>query len=324
MLNSFHSITRSSNLVLAALGMSAFMTACTVAPQPLASGVENIHLATAMTAKTEYITLHGETIAYRSFGAGEPVLLLNRLRGTLDTWDPLFLDSLAATHRLIIVDYPGVGYSSGTLPPHMSATAEFVADFATSLDLPEFVLLGWSWGGLVAQTVAFEHPGRVSKMVLIGTSPPGENAPPLKKVFLDRAFKPVNDLEDEEILFFEPDSAKSREAARQSHDRIYQRQGVTEKIPSTPEAIMAYLNAASGFREDKMHYRDTLLSTQLPILVISGDDDPSAQVGNWLVLVDHTKSVNLVVYPDAGHAPQHQYPELSVATIDAFLEHAGE
>lgn len=324
MMTTFHSMTRSSNLVLAILCMTAFMAGCTVAPQPLASGAENIHPATAMTAKTEYITLHDETIAYRSFGAGEPILLLNRLRGTLDTWDPLFLDTLAATHALIIVDYPGVGYSSGTLPPDMSATAEFVADFATSMGLPEFSMLGWSWGGLVAQTVAFEHPDRVSKMVLIGTSPPGENALPVKKIFLDRAFKPVNDLEDEEILFFEPDSAKSREAARQSHDRIYQRQGVIEKIPSTPEAIMAYLNAASSFREDKMHHRDTLLSTQLPILVISGDNDPSAQVGNWLALVDQMKSFNLVVYPDAGHAPQHQYPELTVATINAFLEHAGD
>jgi hypothetical protein len=52
---------------------------------------------TASTATTQYVEVGGSRIAYRSIGSGSPLVLLTRMRGTLDTWDPLFLDQLAAT-----------------------------------------------------------------------------------------------------------------------------------------------------------------------------------------------------------------------------------
>ena len=65
--------------------------------------------------------------------AASPLVLLTRMRGTLDTWDPLFLDQLAATHRIITVDYPGIGYSGGSLPTDVAEVAAFVNAFTTDL-----------------------------------------------------------------------------------------------------------------------------------------------------------------------------------------------
>ncbi|MDR6919826.1 hypothetical protein [Chryseobacterium sp. 2987] len=56
--------------------------------------------------------------------------------------------------------------------------------------------------------------------VLIGTNPPGENEIPIEQVFFDHALKPINDLEDEYYLFFDPASEKSRRPAKESHERI--------------------------------------------------------------------------------------------------------
>lgn len=81
---------------------------------------------TASTATTQYVEVDGNRIAYRSIGAGSPLVLLTRMRGTLDTWDPLFLDQLAVTHRIITVDYPGIGYSGGSLPTDIAEVAAFV------------------------------------------------------------------------------------------------------------------------------------------------------------------------------------------------------
>ena len=131
------------------------------------------------------------------------MVLLTRMRGTLDTWDPLFLDELTKSNRVITVDYPGVGYSSGKLPPQIGQVADFVAAFADAIELDRFVLLGWSWGGTVAQTFIVEHPGRATHAVLIGTAPPGKGGVPIQQAFLDRAFKPVNDFADELVLFRE-------------------------------------------------------------------------------------------------------------------------
>jgi pimeloyl-ACP methyl ester carboxylesterase len=111
------------------------------------------------------------------------MILLNRTRGTLDTWDPLFLDRLAETSRALPWTYPGVGYSAGTLPADMSSAAAFAAAFATAVDAKRFVVLGWSWDGLAAQALLLEHPQRVSPAILVGTNPPGKVELPMQQAF---------------------------------------------------------------------------------------------------------------------------------------------
>ena len=78
----------------------------------------------AATAANQFVEVAGNRIAYRAIGRGEPMILLTRMRGTLDTWDPLFLDELAKSNRVITVDYPGVGYSTGALPPEIGDVAK--------------------------------------------------------------------------------------------------------------------------------------------------------------------------------------------------------
>jgi len=272
---------------------------------------------TAATAPNQFVEVEGNRIAYRAIGSGPPMILLTRMRGTLDTWDPLFLDELAKANRVITVDYPGIGYSTGALPTAIGDVADFVAAFADAIDLDRFVLTGWSWGGTVAQTFLVEHPGRATHAVLIGTAPPGKGVP-IQPAFLERAFKPVNDLDDEIVLFFEPKSAASRAAAKASRDRIYARHGVANRIPSTPEMIQAYIAAATTYHEDASGRREKLKVSRTPILVISGDNDISTAVENWFALNREIPNAHLIVYPETGHGPQHQYPELTAAQIALF------
>jgi pimeloyl-ACP methyl ester carboxylesterase len=272
----------------------------------------------AASAPNQFVEVAGNRIAYRTFGNGKPMVLLTRMRGTLDTWDPLFLDELAKSNRVITVDYPGVGYSTGKLPPEIGDVANFVATFADAIGLDRFVLLGWSWGGTVVQTFLVDYPERATHAVLIGTAPPGKGGVPIQPAFLDRAFRPVNDLDDEIVLFFEPDSNISREAAKASRDRIYARPGVTEQIPSTPEKIQAYLSAAATYRDDAAGRLEKLKVTRTPVLIISGDHDISTAVENWFALNRRIPNAHLIVYPQSGHAPQHQYPQLAAAQIALF------
>lgn len=277
---------------------------------------------TAETATTRYVEVAGNRIACRSIGSGAPMILLNRMRGTLDTWDPLFLNGLAETLRVITVDYPGIGYSSGALPGDIGKAADFVDAFATAINVPQLIIAGWSWGGLVAQTFLLDHPERVSHAVLIGTNPPGKVDIPIQQVFIERAFKPVNDLADEEVLFFEPKSKVSRQAAKASRERIYARPDVVSKIPSKMEEIQAYIAAAQGFGEDKEGRRERLSTTRTPILVVCGDHDTSTAGQNWFPLMGRLPNTHLVVYPESGHGPQHQYPGLTVHHINGFLRQA--
>ncbi|MEW5676037.1 alpha/beta hydrolase [Flavobacterium enshiense] len=275
---------------------------------------------TAATAKTQYVEINGDKIAYRSFGKGSPIVLANRMRGTLDTWDPLFLDGLAKTHRVITFDYPGIGYSTGTLPTDMSKVAKFVKDFTATIKVQKFAMLGWSWGGFVTQTTLLEYPNSVTHAVLVGTAPPGiKNDLPIQQKWVERALKPVNNLEDEEILFFEPDSEFSRRMAKESRDRIYARPGVVDKIASTMDIFQLFLKGHEKFKED-MNRREELTKTNIPILIICGDNDTSVPAEHWYKLSGKFKNAQILVYPESGHGPQHQYPELSAQYIDQFIK----
>lgn len=276
----------------------------------------------ALQAPTLYVNVGADRIAYRKIGTGSPIVLANRFRGTLDTWDPMFLDALSRRHTLILFDFPGVGYSDGVMPENMEGVVRFVEDFTKAVDVPRFTILGWSWGGLVAQAYFLDHPERVSHAILLGTNPAGQNAIPLQQAFLERALKPVNDLRDEEVLFFEPKSARSRQLAQKSHDRIYSRTDVAPRIPSTSEQFQRYFRVAEGFHQDAAARRERLMQSMLPILVFSGDHDTSTAGQNWFPLIGQMRNAQFVFHSEAGHAPHHQYPEWSVRTMETFLEEA--
>lgn len=273
---------------------------------------------TALNVETQFAEINNNTIAYRQFGNGAPLFFVNRFRGIMDTWDPLFLDSLAEKNTVILFDYPGIGSSEGELPLDIVEVAGTVPALADHLGIDKFNVLGWSYGGLVAQAVTFQNQDRVLNTVLIGTNPPGENAVPIEQVFFDHALKPINDLEDEYYLFFEPASEKSRQAAKESHDRIGQRLE-RSLIPSTMEVFQRYIAGSGTMKEDKLSFRDGYKTLKSHVLVISGDHDISFATENWFPLLRNAPTMQHIILNDAGHGPQHQHPELTAGYINLFL-----
>lgn len=273
----------------------------------------------ATNSETQFADLPGRTIAYRSIGEGIPIILINRFRGTIDTWDHLFLDLLAEKHRVITFDYSGIGYSTGTLPTDIKEVAKDVTDLADFLKIKKTILMGWSYGGLVTQAATLLNPELVSHTILLGTGPVGERVVPLEQSFFDSALKPINDFNDEIILFFEPESEVSREAAKASHERIAKRIDVS-KIPSTMDVFQLYFAGGEGATVDADNLREKLKTTKIPILIISGDHDTSFAVENWYPLTRQLPTSQLIVLPQTGHAPQHQNIPLVVNYIDNFLQ----
>jgi hypothetical protein len=75
-------------------------------------------MSTLQVAKTQFITAsNGVRFAYRSLGPTKgkaiPLVLHIHYRGNMDLWDPLLINSLAASRPVIIFDQAGVGRSNG-------------------------------------------------------------------------------------------------------------------------------------------------------------------------------------------------------------------
>ncbi|WP_433777956.1 alpha/beta fold hydrolase [Flavobacterium anhuiense] len=270
--------------------------------------------------ETSFAELGDRTIAYRSYGKGKAIIFVNRFRGTIDTWDPLFVAKMAEKFNVIVFDYSGIGSSTGSLAPDITVVAKDVKDLADFLKLDSVIVLGWSYGGLVAQTATLLYPNLVTHAVLVGTNPPGKNEIPIEQAFFDAALKPVNDFEDEIVLFFEPKSESSRLAAKASHDRIHKKID-GGKIPSTMDVFQLYFGGGDTFREDALNFREQLKKIKTPILIISGDHDISFAVENWYPYVNQMTNAQMIVYARTGHGPQHQYPELTAQYIINFVEY---
>ena len=274
----------------------------------------------ASTVETKFVDVGGVKLGYREVGSGDPIIMFTRLRGTIDTWDPAFIDALADGYRVIMVDYPGVGYSEGKLAPDMVAVAGTMTEFAKAIGVQKFDLVSWSWGGALGQTFIVKHPEMVRRAVLMGTNPAGKVEHAMRDDWFKLAVKPFNDLKDEETLFFEPAYKESMVAAKASHDRIYARPGVTERIPSTMDEFNLYFAAAQKFHEDKEGIREALTKSDVPMLILCGDNDPGTPADNWFPLVRKLPRGQLLIMPRTGHGPQHQFPQLSADYIHAFLK----
>ena len=85
---------------------------------------------TAVNARTKLISVGARKFAYRSVGTGSPVIFLQRFRGTMDDWDPAFVDAIAANHRVVLFDNAGVASSTGEVQTTLGAAADDAVAFA--------------------------------------------------------------------------------------------------------------------------------------------------------------------------------------------------
>lgn len=288
----------------------------------MAAKLEN---SPSLLAPNQFVEANGRRIAYRAIGSGPDLLLCVRFRGTMDSWDPLFLDLLGQNFRVIIFDYSGLGLSTGEPNYAKLAMARDIADLVEALGLEKLIIGGWSIGGHAAMVFAALYPEKVSHVLAIGTMPPGLMVKPFEQLFFETAWRPEYGAEEEYILFFEPASARSRELADRSLERIAARSAVVDEV-TPPEVFIRSVEASSDpttpFPDPDGGYAAFFETTDIPVLALSGDHDIIFPVENWYALNQVWPTLFVVTLPRSGHAPQHQYPEMAAEMIKSFVAHS--
>jgi hypothetical protein len=115
---------------------------------------------THQTAPTQFVKANGIRFAYRRFGraGGVPLVFVQHFTGTMDHWDPLVTDGLAATRDVILFNNAGISSSSGEVPSSAEEMAANAAAFIKALGLAKVDVLGFSLGGFVAQARRASSP----------------------------------------------------------------------------------------------------------------------------------------------------------------------
>lgn len=274
----------------------------------------------AVCAETRFVDVAGIPFAYRSLGrpGGTPLVMVNRFRGTMDEWDPAFLDRIAAARHVIVFDNAGVARSGGEAPLRMHEWAANAAALIEALGFDRVDVLGFSHGGLVAQELTLQRPELVRRLVIVGSGAGYVEGANVRPEAIAIATRPVNTDADFLALFFK-DTPSSQAAGRAHLARLRGRSDALEAVVSE-RTWRAMLSAAGDFGTPETSLLNRVGAIRQPVLVANGDEDAMIPTVQSFALSQAIPNARLVIYPDSGHAFMFQYPEEFGDEVIRFLE----
>ena len=243
--------------------------------------------------KERELRIRGLRLYVRETGEGRPLLLLNGIGAHVGMWRPL--EQTLPDVRVISYDAPGTGRSeTPLLPLTLPALARLAEGVLDALEIEAADVLGYSFGGIVAQHLAHQAPGRVRRLVLAATTPGwgGVTGSPTVMAHMSTPLRYYSRAVYDHTI---GDIAGGR--ARNDREWIERHAEERQAHPPSPLGY-AWQLAALTVPPGSLPW---LRELEQPTLVLAGDDDPLMPVANALLLAHRIPRARLLLAPGEGH-----------------------
>ena len=274
--------------------------------------------------RSRFVEVDGVRVHYQEAGErGAPVLVL--VHGFLVSnfvWRDVLVPLAERGFHVVAPDLVGFGFSDKPADAEytVDAQARMIVRLLDELEIGRATLVGSSYGGAVAATVALEHPERVARLVLVGAvcNDNLKRHPVLRLV----ATRAVGDVLSPPLLdlryFLRRKLGRFDRAA--DGDRLRAEQKVRGRhLPlraaDTQRAMLNTLRRWSAARVT----RDAHL-LRPPTLLVWGEDDEDTPLGDGQTLHRLIPGSRLLVFPGVGHLPQEEVPQAFTEVVAEFLK----
>lgn len=272
---------------------------------------------------SKFIEINGVNVHYKTYGTGEPVfILLHGFGASLFSWHEV-VNPLAEYGTVIAYDRPAFGLTErplewkGESPYSQDSQVELVIGLMDTLGIEKAILVGNSAGGTISMLTALKYPERIESLILVDPAVyAGGGAPAWIRPLLG-----TPQMRHLGLLFARQIQAQGVEFIKTAwHD--------PSKIPqSTFDGYQKPLQVGNW---DKALWELTLSSREsglaervsefnLPILVVTGDDDRIVPTEQSLRLAEEIPNADLAVISQCGHLPHEECPDEFMQAVQDFL-----
>jgi proline iminopeptidase len=231
-------------------------------------------------------------------------------------------DELSAIAQVVYVDHSGHGRSDPTEPEHwtLQAWADDVLELCRALDLDRPIVLGWSFGGMVAMQLACSHPDSISALVLVSTAA----RLPIERLRASFAALGGQAAGDAAATFWSAPSPATLEPYVELCQPLYSPQPLDAEAASRSivrsEILLGGWSEATSF-----DLRPQLRSITCRTLVVTGALDPVTPLESAHEVVDSMPPglARLEIMPASGHFIAETEPVPMMRLIGEFVAGLG-
>jgi pimeloyl-ACP methyl ester carboxylesterase len=237
-----------------------------------------------------FVDNDGARIAWSSYGAGHPVVLLHGGLGHSGNWGYQVPALVAAGYRAILIDSRGHGRSTRDAQPYSyDLMAQDVLAVLDTLNVQRAAFIGWSDGACIALILARRVPQRVGGVLFFACNMCPDGAKE-----------------------FEPTPVIDRCFAR--HRADYQ------ALSDSPDDFDTFVADVSQMQRTQPDWSaDDLMQVRVRVTVVIGEHDEFIKQAHAVWLAETIPDAELIILPNVSHFAPLQRPALFNGVVERFV-----
>lgn len=253
-----------------------------------------------------------------TFGQGRPLVFIHGWGANSALWRPWIVQYFPE-YQITLIDLPGHGESEQLSASQDDNRIQAWLDALLAVLPAKASVVGWSLGGLLAQSIALQHPQRVDKLILLASSPcfvqKAGWLPALEVSLFARYLQEVTQQTLGLLRSF---------FALQTIGSAQPKQLLKQLLPLISQVLLGHVQSLKEGLAILAHsdLREQLVNLEQDTLWLFAEQDAIVPVALIEYITQLQPNANVMRIDNSGHLPFLAQPAETAKAIHQFLEGA--